>query len=110
MLRRWAIGILVWGVAAAALSLSGALSRMPPLVPPALVVAGIAIPLLVVLRSPVQRAIVQQVDLAHLTWFNVWRVPAAAAFFALGSAACYRRSSWRTRRGVTCSPGSPRRW
>ncbi len=86
VLRRWAIGILVWGVAAAALSLSGALSQMPPLVPPALVVAGIAIPLLVVLRSPVQRAIVQQVDLAHLTWFNVWRVPAAAAFFALGAA------------------------
>ena len=84
VLRRWAIGILVWGVAAAALSLSGALSRMPPLVPPALVVAGIAIPLLVVLRSPVQRAIVQRVNMAHLTWFNVWRVP-AAAFFALGS-------------------------
>jgi hypothetical protein len=86
VLRRWALAVAVWGLVVGALSPAGVLARIPLLVLPALVVAGIAIPLLVVLRSPVQRAIVRQVDLAHLTWFNVWRVPAAAAFFAVGAA------------------------
>jgi hypothetical protein len=86
VLRGWATVVIAWGALVAVLSATGVLSMVPLLVLPALVVAGIAIPLTVVLRSPVQRAIVRDVDLAHLTWFNAWRVPAAGAFFAAGAA------------------------
>ncbi len=86
VLGRWAAVVAVWGVAVATLSLTGGLVRIPLLVLPALIVAGIAVPLLVVARSPRMRRIVRDVDLAHLTWFNAWRVPAAIAFFAVGAA------------------------
>ena len=84
-LRRWAAVVTIWGVVVAGLSLAGGLGRIPLLVLPALIVAGIVIPLLVVARSSATRRIVRDVDLAHLTWFNVWRVPAAVAFFAVGA-------------------------
>lgn len=85
VLWRWAAVVTIWGVVVAALSLTGGLSRIPLLVLPALIVAGIAIPLLAVSRSPETRRIVREIDLAHLTWFNTWRVPAAIAFFAVGA-------------------------
>jgi len=85
VLWRWAAVVTIWGALVGALSLTGGLSPIPLVVIPALVVAGIAVPLLVVSRSPEMRRIVREVDLAHLTWFNVWRVPAAIAFFAVGA-------------------------
>ncbi len=83
--RRWAAAIVVWGAAVALLSGTGVLGALPLLALPAVVVLGIAAPLVVVLRSPVQRGLLDRVDPAHLTWFNVWRVPAALAFFAVGA-------------------------
>lgn len=50
-----------------------------------MIAAGIVIPLLVVARSEVQRSVVRDLDLAHLTLLNVWRVPAAVAFFVVGA-------------------------
>ena len=32
-----------------------------------------------------QRSLVRDVDLVHLTLFNVWRIPAAIAFFVAGA-------------------------
>lgn len=85
VLRRWAITLVVWGAAVAALSLTGGLSSIPPQALGPLVAVGIAVPVAVVRRSPAQRRLVREVDLAHLTLFNVWRVPAAAAFFVVGA-------------------------
>lgn len=85
VLRRWGAVVAIWGVLVAVLSLTGGLSELPLLVLPAMIVAGIVVPLLVVARSPQMRRIVRDIDLAHLTWFNVWRVPAAIAFFAVGA-------------------------
>lgn len=82
---RWGAVVTIWGVVVAVLSLTGWLSRIPLLVLPVLIVAGIAVPLLAVARSPRMRRIVREVDLAHLTWFNAWRVPAAIAFFVVGA-------------------------
>lgn len=84
-IRRWTIAVVVWGVAVALLWATGALAALPLLALPAVIGAGIVVPLVVVLRSPVQRGLVARVDLAHLTWFNAWRVPAAVAFFAMGA-------------------------
>jgi len=43
------------------------------------------VPLVVVARSPRTRRLVGEIDLAHLTWFNAWRIPAALVFFAVGA-------------------------
>jgi hypothetical protein len=83
--RRWTIVVVAWGAGVALLSTTGALSALPLLALAPVIGAGIVVPLAVVLRSPVQRRLVARVDLAHLTWFNVWRVPAALAFFAVGA-------------------------
>jgi hypothetical protein len=85
ILKRWAIAVAVWGAAIGALSLTGGLSWMSPLALGPLVAVGIAVPVAVVRRSPNQRRLVREGDLAHLTWFNVWRVPAAIAFFVVGA-------------------------
>jgi hypothetical protein len=85
VLKRWAIAVAVWGAAIGALSLTGGLSWMSPLALGPLVAVGIAVPVAVVRRSPNQRRLVREGDLAHLTWFNVWRVPAAIAFFVVGA-------------------------
>lgn len=82
---RWTVVVVTWGAAVAALWGAGVLAALPLLALPALIGAGIAVPLAVVLRSPVQRGLVARVDLAHLTWFHAWRVPAALAFFAVGA-------------------------
>ncbi|MDF3051758.1 MAG: putative rane protein [Pseudonocardia sp.] len=85
VLKRWAIAVAVWGAAIGALSLTGGLSWMSPLALGPLVAVGIAVPVAVVRRSPNQRRLVREGDLAHFTWFNVWRVPAAIAFFVVGA-------------------------
>ncbi len=85
LLRRWAAAVLVWGAAVALLSATGVLAAVPLLALPALIAAGIAVPLVIVFRSPAQRRLVRDIDLAHLTWFNAWRVAAAAAFFLVGA-------------------------
>lgn len=85
VLRPWALAFAAWGLAVGVLSASGVLSAVPLLVLPTLIAAGIAIPLVVVWRSPATRRFVREVDIAHLTWFNVWRVPAALVFFAVGA-------------------------
>ena len=85
VIRRWAAALAVWGTTIGVLSLTGALSWLPPLALGPLIAAGIAVPVVVVRRSPTQRRLLREVDLDHLTWFNVWRVPAAVAFFAVGA-------------------------
>ncbi|MFC5380309.1 hypothetical protein [Aquipuribacter nitratireducens] len=81
----WTLTVLAWGGAVLALSVSGALARLPLTVLPLLVVLGIALPLLGVRLDPTSRRAVAEVDIAHLTWFNAWRVPAALVFFAVGA-------------------------
>lgn len=84
-LRRWGAAVVVWGAAVLGLSLSGLLSGLSLLVVGPLIIAATVVPLLVVSRSGVQWELVRRIDLAHLTWFNIWRVGAAAAFFAVGA-------------------------
>lgn len=84
-LRRWGAVVLVWGLTIGVLSAAGALAVIPLLALPAVIAAGIVIPLLVVSRSELQRSLVRDLDLLHLTLFNVWRVPAAIAFFVVGA-------------------------
>ena len=60
-------------------------TTLSPLALGPLVAVGIAVPVAVVRRSPNQRRLVREADLAHFTWFNVWRVPAAIAFFIVGA-------------------------
>lgn len=84
-LWHWATVVVVWGAAVAVLSVTGVLAQVPLLVLPALVVAGILVPLVIVSRSPRQRRLVRDLPLAHLTLFNLWRVAAAAAFFVVGA-------------------------
>ena len=71
VLKRWAVAVALWGTAIGALSLTGGLSWMSPLALGPLVAVGMAAPVAVVRRSPHQRRLVREVDLAHLTWFNV---------------------------------------
>jgi hypothetical protein len=85
VVRRWAVAIVVWGALVAVLSVTGVLAVLPLLALPAVIAAGTVVPLAVVLGSPVQRRLVARVDLADLTLFHVWRVPAALAFFAVGA-------------------------
>ena len=85
LLWRCAAGVAAWGSAVLALSLTGGLSTLSLYVLPALIGAGMAIPLLTVSRSPALRRIVREINLAHLTWFNTWRVLAATAFFVVGA-------------------------
>ena len=85
LLWRWAAVVTIWGAAVAGLSVTGGLSRIPLLVLPVVIGAGMAVPLLVVSRSPELRRMVREIDLAHLTWFNTWRVAAAIAFFVVGA-------------------------
>lgn len=78
---------IIWvGLAVAVLAgaLTGVLANLPTTVLPLMVVAGIILPVIAVRRSPSARHFVATVDLAHLTWFNLWRVPAAIAFFIAG--------------------------
>ncbi len=74
------------GVAIAGLSLTGVLGRIPLLALPALIAAGMAVPLVLIARSPAMRNLVREIDIAHLTWFNTWRIAAAVSFFAVGAA------------------------
>lgn len=85
VLWRWGAAVTIWGATVTALSLTGGLGRIPLPILPALIAAGIAVPLLTIARSPETRRIVREIDLAHLTWFNTWRVAAAIAFFAVGA-------------------------
>ena len=56
---------------------------MSPLALGPLVAVGIAVP--VAWSAAPHTSAMRKVDLAHLTWFNVWRVPAAIAFFVVGA-------------------------
>lgn len=83
----WSAVTVIWGAVVLAGALTGTLAAVPTAVLPLLVVAGIAVPVMAVRRSSAARRFVATVDLAHLTWFNAWRVPAAAAFFFAGTRA-----------------------
>jgi hypothetical protein len=85
VLRPWAVAVAVWFAAVLVLSASGALRVVPLVVLPTLIAAGIVVPLVAAARSPRTRRLVREIDLAHLTWFNAWRIPAALVFFAVGA-------------------------
>jgi hypothetical protein len=85
VLRPWGVAVAVWFAAVLALSASGALRVVPLVVLPTLIAAGMVVPLVVAARSPRTRRLVREIDLAHLTWFNAWRIPAALVFFAAGA-------------------------
>ncbi len=85
VLRPWGVAVGVWFAAVAVLSSTGVLGAVPLTVLPTLIAAGIAVPLVVAARSERTRRLVREIDIAHLTWFNAWRIPAALAFFAVGA-------------------------
>jgi hypothetical protein len=69
----------------AVVSSAGALRAVPLTVLPALIAVGMVVPLVVAARSGRTRRLVREIDLAHLTWFNAWRIPAALVFFGVGA-------------------------
>jgi hypothetical protein len=84
--HRWAIGfVFAWGLVVAVLAASGLLALLPtPLLP--LPIAALLIGLLAAYAlNPAARAYAEGLDMQALTLFNVWRVPAALAFFAAGA-------------------------
>jgi hypothetical protein len=83
--RNFFIALAVWFVTVASLSLSGITAYLPTRLLPVPVALGITIPLLFYAGSRVFRDYIQTTDIRHLTLFNVWRVPAALAFFYYGS-------------------------
>lgn len=85
VLRPWVIGLASWGAVVAILSSTGVLAGLSIQSLPAFVAVGIVVPPVVAARSVRTRALVRRIDLRHLTLFNVWRVPAALAFFAAGA-------------------------
>lgn len=85
-LRPWAVGLGAWGGLVALAGATGALESVPLLALPVLMATAMAVPLALARRLPATRGLVAEIDLAHLTWFNVWRIPAALVFFAVGAA------------------------
>ena len=84
--QTWFLGTLaLWATVVVSLSLLGVTARLPTQLLPIPVVIGIAVPLAFYAWSTAFRAYIQSVDLRALTLFNVWRVPAALAFFYYGS-------------------------
>ncbi|MBC8077973.1 MAG: hypothetical protein H7Y32_17985 [Chloroflexales bacterium] len=82
----WFMGfVAAWGFLVTALAMSGLLARLPtPLLPLPIAVALGAL-LAAYALVPAVRAYAQRLDMRTLTLFNVWRIPAALAFFAYGA-------------------------
>jgi hypothetical protein len=68
-----------------ALGWLGVTTLLPTRLLPFPIALGIVLPLLVYARSEAFRAYISAADLRTLTLFNVWRVPAALAFFYYGA-------------------------
>lgn len=83
--RNFFIALAVWLVAVVGLSLFGITAYLPTRLLPVPVVLGIVIPLLFYAGSRTFRNYIQTIDIRHLTLFNLWRVPAALAFWYYGS-------------------------
>jgi hypothetical protein len=79
------IALAVWLVAVVSLSLLGITAYLPTRLLPVPVILGITIPLLFYAGSSAFRNLIQTTDIRNLTLFNLWRVPAALAFFYYGS-------------------------
>lgn len=83
--RDFFITLAVWFVAVIILSLSGATAYLPTRLLPVPVILGITLPLVFYARSKAFRDYIQSTDIRNLTLFNIWRVPAALAFWYYGS-------------------------
>lgn len=77
--------LAVWAGAVLALGWLGVPALLPTRLLPLPIALGIVLPLLVYARSEAFQAYIHAVDLRALTLFNVWRVPAALAFFYYGA-------------------------
>jgi hypothetical protein len=83
--RNFFIALAVWLVAVISLSLAGITAYLPTRLLPLPVILGITIPLLFYAGSRIFRDYIQTTDIRNLTLFNLWRVPAALAFWYYGS-------------------------
>jgi len=77
--------LVLWAGAVLALGWLGVTTLLPTRLLPLPIALGTVLPLLVYARSAAFRAYISAVDLRTLTLFNVWRVPAALAFFYYGA-------------------------
>ncbi len=84
--RRLALALGLWGGIAFLLAASGVTKRLPTRLLPVPILLGITGPLLVYARSRAFRDYIHALDMrGMLTLFNVWRIPAALAFFIYGA-------------------------
>jgi hypothetical protein len=84
--QRWLFTILVlWALTVLGLTAAGITAQLPTPLLPVPVALGIIIPLVIYARSTVFRDYIHALDLRALTLFNVWRIPAALAFFYYGA-------------------------
>lgn len=79
--RNFFIAVASWLVATVVLAVLNLTDDLPTRLLPLPVVLGITLPLLVYARSSAFRHFIQTTNIRNLTLFNVWRVPAAFAFF-----------------------------
>jgi hypothetical protein len=79
--------LLGWAAAVIFLAAVGFVAYLPTQLLPVPVVIGMTTPLAVYTLSRRFRAFIYRIDLRWLTLFNVWRVPAALAFFWYGAQA-----------------------
>lgn len=77
--------LVLWAGAVLLLGWLGVTALLPTRFLPLPIAFGIVLPLLVHARSEAFRAYISAVDLRTLTLVNVWRVPAALAFFYYGA-------------------------
>jgi hypothetical protein len=80
-----AIALALWAGGVALAAAAGWLTLVPTRTVAPLVVLGIAAPVLVYVLSPGLRAWLAAVGLRRLTALHVWRIGAAAVFFAYGA-------------------------
>jgi hypothetical protein len=83
--RNFFLALTLWFVLVIALSITGRTAYLPTSLLPVPVILGITIPLLFYAGSSSFRNYIQSTTIRNLTLFNLWRVPAALAFFYYGS-------------------------
>jgi hypothetical protein len=77
--------LIIWGSVVVLLARLGIIARLPTPFLPIPVMLGMGIPVALYFGSQAFRSYIHALDLRALTLFNVWRVPAALAFFWYGA-------------------------
>jgi hypothetical protein len=98
MVGRWVLGVVTgWGLLALLAARAGLYERIAGPAFAAVVVIGVAAPLVVLALTPALRRWSRGLSMPSLTLLHVWRVPAALVFWAYGDtlpAAFVRNAAW----------------